>query len=176
MKMKTPQMKLVLLNFFKSRGSSQVKGLGLFIFLIYLSGIPSSSLGSNKYFPGEVSRISSRSDIAPKWVFDKTVKNVDFYHSIVSCNGKNVVLLKFNNRNNRKVRVAWKEAFDTQREKGIEGFLGQKQLELRPGITAQTNCNSIKFKEGIIQSHQVNPTYAADVLKFNYKDISVTKL
>lgn len=108
------------------------------------------------------------------WVLQQTVSNVDFYYMLANCDGKNVVLLKFNNKNNHKVKIAWKEVFTTQFEKGVEGINGQKQLIIDVGETFSAGCHDKKIQELIILPAQVKPTYLAQVQALAFKNISVT--
>jgi hypothetical protein len=109
------------------------------------------------------------------WILDSKVNGVEFYHSIEECNGKKVVFLKFNNTNAYSVKVTWKEVFTTQAEVGAEGFSGKKELVVTPGITMPASCTDIINKKNIIVSSDISPTYIAEIQKFNYKDINVTK-
>lgn len=109
------------------------------------------------------------------WIFDKTVNNVEFYHMIIECGGKNVVLLKFNNKNGYKVKVSWKQGFDTQLEKHTKGT-EHKHFVLSKGEMVQGSCGSAKFREGFISPEQITPTYIADIQNFEYIDIKVTRV
>lgn len=108
------------------------------------------------------------------WVFHKTVDNVDFYHMLTNCNGKSVVLLKFNNKNDYKVKVSWKEVFTTQLEKSVEGFNGIKQLFIGTGETMCSGCKDDKIKELLILPEQVTPSYGVSILGFAFKDVTVS--
>src|SRR5262245_57752092 len=82
-----------------------------------------------------------------EWILDTTVGNVDCYHQVTDCNGKKVVFLKFNNKNNYKVTITWKEVFVTKQvPQKQDGAFGQKQLVITPGETSQTDCTDIKQK------------------------------
>ena len=109
------------------------------------------------------------------WQLDATVNNVQFYHSIIDCNGKKAVILKFINKNNYKVKVSWKEVFTTQQGPQIEGFSGQKTLVIDLGETKETECDNASKKNLVIKPEQVAPTYVAEISKFEYKSITVTK-
>src|SRR5687767_12988572 len=85
---------------------------------------PGSTVSSN----GKLT--ASQADPVPQWVLYASVRNVDFYYRIGECTGKKVVFLKFNNRNSQKVKVSWKEVFNTQFEVQKEGFRGTKHLML----------------------------------------------
>ena len=172
MKMKSPHLKdlfpspglftgfwkvtmLMLLFIVQAAGSS---------FSVHLDGAPAAS---HRTTNGIVYA-------AAEWVLVATVNNVDFYYQITDCSGKNVVLLKFNNRNASKVKVTWKEVFTTQFEKDRTGLAGTKQLLLATGETFEAACSEVKIKELVILPSQVNPAYSADIKKFGFKDIMVT--
>lgn len=121
------------------------------------------------------SYLSTQNQHSINWQLDATVDGVQFYHSISGCNGRKVVFLKFDNTNKYKVNVSWKEVFTTQEGPHIEGVQGQKEVLLSPGKTLETNCENSIHKELVILPEQVNPTYVANISKFEYKDISVTK-
>ena len=108
------------------------------------------------------------------WVLDKTVNHVDCYYLLTECGGKKVVLLKFNNKNTYKVKVTWKEVFDTQLQKGVAGFRGKKQLLIAPGETFASGCADSKNKELLVLPADVIPTYAAEIVAFEFNDIQVT--
>ena len=109
-----------------------------------------------------------------QWILHSEVSSVKIYYQISACEGRNVVYLKFDNNNKRAVRITWKEVFSTKQvPEEKEGYLGEKELTLAPGITAQNNCQQIQFKQCVILPHQVQSTYIADIIKFDLKDISV---
>ena len=108
------------------------------------------------------------------WILDKTIENVECYHMLMDCDGHKAVLLKFNNRNAYKVKITWKEVFDSQSEKAVVGYLGQKELVLSPGETAQNDCTVGKMTQCITRGSQVNPTYLAEIKQFSFKDIIVS--
>jgi hypothetical protein len=111
------------------------------------------------------------------WVLDKTVKNVEFYHMISECSGKKVVFLKFNNKNNYKVKIAWKEVFQTKQQKEkIEGIKGTKELMLFPGIKSSDNCNTPNNTGLFISPEQVSLTHAVEILQFEFKEINVRSI
>jgi hypothetical protein len=109
------------------------------------------------------------------WILDTTVNGVEFYHSIQECNGKQVVLLKFNNKNSASVKVSWKELFTTQVEAKAPGGAGQKELVIPKGVTMPANCTDAVNKKNIILSSEVSPAYVAEIKGFAYKDILVSK-
>jgi len=115
----------------------------------------------------------STSHPAGDWVLDKTVSNVDFYHAINVCNGKNVVMLKFVNRNAGTVKVGWKEAFVTRERVRVEGFAGRKEMILQPGITTPADCADVSNKKIVIKGADVDPMSVIDIVSFNYLNITV---
>lgn len=108
------------------------------------------------------------------WIFDKTVGNVDCYHLIADCNGAAAVFLKFQNNNKFDVKISWKELFTTRQVSSkSEGIKGEKKLILPPGETSSTSCTATINKECIILPQQAIPAYKADILQFEFKDITV---
>ena len=171
MKMKSPQLKSAtrLLPAFTRKISV------LLIALIIQAGFssfysPATGVSSN----GKLTQ--SQTDPVPEWVLYASVRNVDFYYRIGECTGKKVVFLKFNNRNTQKVKVSWKEVFNTQFEVQKEGFRGTKHLMLPIGETAQSDCSNLRIKELLVLPGHVNPSYNADIKKFHFKNISVVNL
>lgn len=125
------------------------------------------------FFP--INRLSAQAPVKdPNWIYDTSVKGVQFYHSIVDCNGKKVVFLKFNNQNNNPVEVSWKEVFTTQALNKQEGFLGQKKLTLSKGETFASDCAEITHRNCLILPRDVSPAYAVVISKFEFKDIVVS--
>lgn len=114
----------------------------------------------------------------PGWVYDKTVNHVDFYHKIISCEGKNAVVLKFINKNSYKVKVSWKEAFETAQVKIMtEAVYGEKELVLSAGETLLSpGCEGSNSKQCLVLSQQAFPHYNADIIKFEFKDILITPI
>jgi len=102
-----------------------------------------------------------------------TSGNVDCYYSITNCNGKTVVLLRFDNKNTSPVTVAWKEIFTTkQLPKSMPGHLN-KQVTLAPGVSSVLNCEDMSHREYIIGEADVNQTYRADITGFRFGEVSV---
>lgn len=108
------------------------------------------------------------------WVLDKTVSNVEFYHAIRVCNGKNTVFLKFVNRNTRAVKVSWKEVVVTADRQRKEGYAGKKDLLIQPGVTTTQDCTDADNKKTIVRGAEVDPMSVVDIAGFIYKDITVT--
>ena len=166
MKVKSPQSKKAgLLS-----GMNGRQGLVLLIALVIQAVF--SSFGA----PAETAAPRFDVNQTPEWTLYTTVRNVDFYYRIADCSGKKVVLMKFNNRNAQRVKVTWKEVFNTQFEAQKEGFRGTKQITLPVGETSQTDCATIRVKELIVLPGQVNPSYQADIKRFNFRNITVVNL
>jgi hypothetical protein len=113
---------------------------------------------------------------ATGWVLDKTVGNVDFYHSIIICNGKKSVFLKFNNKNNHAVKITWKEVFKTPTEETKDGYMGKKEMVLSSGITEPNDCADAGNKKSIILPSEVDPMAVIEILDFSFKEITVNTL
>ncbi len=169
--MKFPQLKSSI------RLLSAVAGKGSVLLIALIMQAAFSSFSSPERAIAAHGKVSpSQVDPSPGWVLYASVHNVDFYYRIGECTGKKVVFLKFNNRNTQKVKVSWKEVFNTQFEVQKEGFRGTKQLMLPVGETAQSDCSNLKVKELLVLPSQVNPSYHADIKKFHFKNISVVNL
>jgi hypothetical protein len=110
-----------------------------------------------------------------EWVLDKTVSGVDFYHSIIVCNGKNVVFLKFVNRNRSTVKVGWNEIFITRAGQQVHGFSGRKEMVLSTGITTPGECSDAANKKTIIRGSEVDPMSVIEIVNFEYKEITVAR-
>ncbi len=111
------------------------------------------------------------------WVFDKTVSNVDMYHMIDECNGKNVIYLKFENKNKFKVQINWKEVFVTSQVAAkTESFDGEKKLLLPAGQVMTTYCGETINQACLILAEKAIPHYKADFRNFEFKDVLITAL
>ncbi|MFT3750043.1 MAG: hypothetical protein QM768_17125 [Agriterribacter sp.] len=108
------------------------------------------------------------------WQLETTVNGVEFYYAISKCNTENVVFLKMKNKNNYNVQVSWQEIFQTQLEKNKETGM-EKKITILPGETSASDCTNINHSELVIFSSKINPTYVVSILKFNYKNIQVSK-
>ncbi|MFT3947309.1 MAG: hypothetical protein QM763_10075 [Agriterribacter sp.] len=109
------------------------------------------------------------------WQLGTTTNGVEFYYAISKCNTENIVFLKMKNKNNYNVEVRWKEVFQTQLEANKEPGV-EKKIILKPGETSESDCVNITHPELVIFSAQINPTYMVTISKFNYKDISISKI
>lgn len=110
------------------------------------------------------------------WKLGQTVGGVEFYYAITSCKGSSTVFHKINNKNAYPVQIAWKEVFDTQAEKSVEGYNGQKKLVVQPGETYETDCINPTHKALVTLASSAIPTYIATITKFNYKDVTVIRM
>ena len=107
------------------------------------------------------------------WVLDTIVNKVAFYHKIVLCGDKNAVLLKFDNQNQFVVTVSWKESLKTKQIPNfIDGYKGLKTLSLKSGLNNLSGCLDESNSSLIIKFNDVNPTFVADILNFNFKEIN----
>jgi len=110
------------------------------------------------------------------WILDNSVNNVDMYHMITDCNGKKVTFLKFENKNNYSVQIAWKEVFVTEQVSDkIRSINGEKKLELLAGQLAVPKCGETS-NPLIIHTAQALPHFRADIRNFEFKDVLVTSL
>ena len=102
-----------------------------------------------------------------------TAGNVDCYYSLTSCNGKTVVMLRFDNRNTAPVTISWQELFNTKQvPKSMPGFMN-KQVSLAPGISEALNCEDQNHKEYISGEADVNRAYRAEITGFKFGQVSV---
>lgn len=116
----------------------------------------------NNYWPGS------------NWTLAKTVGNVDFYYKISICKGSNAVFLKFDNKNKYSVQISWKEVLITKQVNSKkESMQGEKKLSLSPEETISSDCGDDKNTECAILAKDAVPAYKADILQFEFKDISV---
>ncbi len=118
---------------------------------------------------------SGRESTAVKGKLDATIDGVAFYHTITKCNGANTVFLKFDNKNNYPVKATWREVFTTQMESKKEGFAGQKEFIIPKGVTMPTGCTDNNNKKNVILSSEVDPTYIAEIMDFDLKNIVIAK-
>ena len=106
------------------------------------------------------------------WVLDTIVNKVAFYHKIVLCGDYNVVLLKFDNQNQNNVSISWKENFKTKLMSNVDGFYGSKTLNLKTGLTSLSDCSDESNKLLKITFNDVDPAFVAEILDFNFIDIT----
>ncbi len=114
--------------------------------------------------------------IADDWIIDTTLNKVVFYHKLVLCGDKKAVLLKFDNQNGFNVNISWNETLGTKQLPGlIESTFGIKKLLIKPGIIAPTDCTDSQNSILVILPNSVNPTFIADILSFNFSNITITQ-
>ncbi len=126
--------------------------------------------------PGFHLVITANEPAITEWILDKSVGNVDFYHAITVCNGKKAVFLKFNNKNNYRVKVTWKEVFKIPPGEKKDGYSGKKELVLAPGITSPKDCADVANKKNIILPGEIDPLSVNEILDFSFKEITVSNL
>jgi hypothetical protein len=116
----------------------------------------------------------SKTGVSP-WTLYKTVANIEFYHQVAECDGKKIVLLKFNNKTQQKVTIQWKDSFEMN--PGEPNMLHQtsavKSIVLLPGTTSATDCNNTKQKALLSQPPQLSPIYKAEPFKFSFSEIKI---
>lgn len=111
------------------------------------------------------------------WKLNTTVGGVKFLSQIALCSGEKVVLLKFNNQNNYRVKVTWDDLLQTsQSADKNESLIVRKEIVLPPGETAARSCDSSPCHQCFIVSSQVFPTHRVDISGFEYKNITVNKI
>lgn len=137
------------------------------LFGICLFFLPCSLLAQKK------ASVNSAND--PAWQLDASVNGVDFYHAMSDCDGKKVVLLKFDNKNKSSVTVSWKEKFTTQLETKVIGAKGKKEMIIPSGITVPSGCGETNKsrRPAVITGFDVQPHYVAEIRVFEFVDISV---
>jgi hypothetical protein len=110
-----------------------------------------------------------------KWTPAKTVSDVDVLYQLSTCDGVDVIFVRFVNRNPYPVRITWKEVFDTQMEKNIVGKGLEKSLLLPVGETVNTDCNQDQVPACKISAKQIAPHYRASLQGYRLTELSVTK-
>jgi hypothetical protein len=99
--------------------------------------------------------------------------NVDCYYVLDQCNGKTVVLLRFDNRNSSPVTISWEEQFTTVQMPQWSPGIKTKQMVLPVGVTELTGCGDPGNRLLIIHGTQVSHTYVADITGFAYTNVTV---
>lgn len=111
---------------------------------------------------------------APNWKLGTSLNKVDFYYSISVCNGKQVVFLKFINRNTKAATITFKEALKTSAGTEEASFEGRKKIVVQPGETLAQNCSDNKCQECILLPARAVPTHKINVQDFAFREIQVT--
>jgi hypothetical protein len=144
----------------------------VFIPLLFVGG-KNAGANENVAFPAQVNDVVSHE--MTDWIADGSMNNVDFYYRIAQCEGRQVVFLKFENRNEYHVEITWKESFfDKIIGQRITGIYGQKQLVLTPGQVLEADCLSGDCKECITRSADVVHTHVVQIGEFNFLEVSVS--
>lgn len=110
-----------------------------------------------------------------QWQLDTTLNGVQFLHADMTCNGKQVVLLKFNNQNTYPVKISWKESVTDKKNRRHESAAGMKEIRINPGETAASGCGEIQNKQLLVRPEQSVLTHAIRITKFQFRDLIVTK-
>lgn len=111
---------------------------------------------------------------ASDWTLSKTTGNVEFHYRIGECNGQTAVFIKIINKNDYAVEVSWKELVaDNNSRTTIEGFYGEKQLNIPAATTLQANCTETDTAECMTLATSIAPTHKVDIKSFEFKDIQV---
>jgi hypothetical protein len=110
----------------------------------------------------------------PTYTLGTTSIDVDCYYSITSCNGKTVVMLRFDNRNTSPVTISWKEVFNTTLIPGSNPGYKVKQAILPPGVSEASSCTDVNHRDFIIGEADVSRAYRADITGFAFSDVTIT--
>ena len=110
-----------------------------------------------------------------EWQLDTTLGGVQFFHAAIACNGKQAIMIKFNNQNNYPVQVSWKEMLTDEGNRGHESAAGIKKLVINPGATAASGCNENRNRQLLVLPDQSVLTHAIRITKFQFRDLIVSK-
>ena len=112
-----------------------------------------------------------------EWTLDKTVGNIDFYHKISTCDGKETVFLKLHNKSRTPVTVTWKEIFVVQPGEGEQKKMtsGLKKFAVPPGVSVAADCSDARQKLLITQPKQESPVHEEDIVSFSFSEIKISK-
>jgi hypothetical protein len=110
----------------------------------------------------------------PAYTLGTTASAVYCYYSITNCNGKTVVMLRFDNRNSSAVTISWKEEFNTTLVPGSNPGYKVKQAILPPGVSEASSCTDANHNNYIIGEADVSRTYRADITGFAFSDVTIT--
>lgn len=110
------------------------------------------------------------------WQLSATVNGVDFYYSIEKCGDQKAVFLKVNNRNKYNVQLTWEELVTTQAVDKTKAFTGPKKLVILPGAVEALDCSETNNRPLLILPIDVSPAYAVQIKKFEFSNISVSRL
>ncbi len=121
-----------------------------------------------------LSTAKTQAQSPPAWIKDTVVGQVEFYHSIIDCQDKKAVLLKFNNLNQNSRKISWKEVLQTQATEKVEAASGLKTLILPAGITSATGCAETIHRTCLVLPMDVSKAYAVRINQYFFTEISVT--
>jgi hypothetical protein len=94
------------------------------------------------------------------YTLSKVENGVECYYALADCNGMQVVLLKFNNRNTSPVTISWKSVFELEEEGTRKNEQStERQLVLQPGLTSVSDCESSTNRDLIVHAPQHSPVY-----------------
>lgn len=110
-----------------------------------------------------------------EWQLDTTLEGVQFFHASIACNGKQAVIIKFNNQNNYPVQVSWKEILTDEGNQRHESAAGIKKLVINPGETAASGCNENRNRQLLVLPDQSVVTHAIRITQFQFRDLIVSK-
>lgn len=110
-----------------------------------------------------------------EWQLDTTLGGVQFFHATIACNGKQAIMIKFNNQNNYPVQVSWKEMLTDEGNRRHESAAGIKKLVINPGETAASGCNENTNRQLLVLPDKSVLTHAIRITKFQFRDLIVSK-
>lgn len=110
------------------------------------------------------------------WILDARDQKVEFYHSLIDCNGKAVVFLKFNNKNNYPVHISWRDVLVVNSSRTRQGLNTKKELLLAPGITTPSDCSDAINKLLILLPPQIAPLAVRQMVDYSFKEVKVSKI
>src|ERR1017187_6748096 len=106
---------------------------------------------------------------------NNTVNGVAVYYQLSTCNGEDVVFVKFVNNNNYSVNVEWYPAVFTQEHKWIkkETLADKKSVTLNPNSELEGNCSGTK-PETVIRLSDFS-IKKSDFFRYSTSNIAVSK-
>lgn len=110
----------------------------------------------------------------PAWKLNASINNVDFYYSISVCNGKQVVFLRFVNKNTKAATITFKEALKTSAGTEEASIEGKKKIVIQPGETFAQSCSENNCNDCMLLPERAVPTHKINVQDFVFKEIKIT--